>query len=227
MYRGKRCFALLHRAYLEVMQIRSIPPIWIACLLLACGTHEAQPEQALIDPVDAEAVDTVPMIEGPTDDPPTGQVLKVPHRYLNEWERPSLDGWDPDLVALYSDSTGDVRERHADLDGDGAKDAAIFLRRPEMRSSEQRKDAYAVVVVFGAGGDTLLGTFSWAEAMGTIGAGLGLYLPHNLHHLGSEEEDIGSPVALEHSVLSLRYYEKSEVTWFWRDGRFHRVWTAD
>ena len=79
----------------------------------------------------------------------------------------------------------------------------------------------------GAGGDTLLGTFSWAEAMGTIGAGLRRYPSGTIHHLGSEDEDIGSPLVLEHSALSLRYFEKSEVTWFWRDGGFHRIWTAD
>ncbi len=179
------------------------------------------PRTAPEPPIEAALPDTSAV-------PTTVADLRIPPRLRAEWEAPALERWPADLRARHRDTTGDLRERRADFDGDGLSDAAFFLRNRQARSAERRDSTYAVVVVFGAGGDTLLGVFSWAEAMGTLGAGLEVYPPRTLHHLGSEEEeDIGSPVVLEHPALSLMYFGKSEVTWFWREGSFHRIWTAD
>lgn len=113
----------------------------------------------------------------------------------------------------------------ANLDGDGKRDRALFLCR---KDSVHPDSAYAVVVQWGDGGDTLLGVFSWAEAMGTLGMGLTLEPAGPLHHLGAEEPpDLPSPLYLDRPALTLVVFEKSAITWTWQGGHCHRVWTGD
>jgi hypothetical protein len=64
-------------------------------------------------------------------------------------------------------------------------------------------------------------------SMDRIGFGLVIEPPGEIHHLGSDTEEIPSPVRINSSALTVVYFEKSAVTWFWRDRRFHQVWTAD
>src|SRR6188768_2426688 len=78
----------------------------------------------------------------------------IPAGYKENWFLPSIDRWETYWQEQYkADSTGDLRMRHADLDGDGMIDHALFLCRAD---TTRRDTAYAVVVSFGNGKDTLL-----------------------------------------------------------------------
>lgn len=141
------------------------------------------------------------------------------------WILPDRERWDDERYRHHSDSSGGLEQRSADLDGDGTKDRALFLCRTD---SVHPDSSYAVLIQWGAGGDTLLGVFSWAEAQGSIGMGLVLEPPGELHHLGPEEgPDLPTPLVLVDPALTLLVFEKSAVTWSWRGGKCRRVWTGD
>ena len=141
------------------------------------------------------------------------------------WYVPDSDRWGTARYQHFLDSTGGLDQRTADLDGDGTRDRALFLCRTD---SIHPDSSYAVLIQWGAGGDTLLGVFSWAEALGSIGMGLVLEPPGELHTRGQEEgPDLPTPLILHHPALTLQVFEKSAVTWSWRDGKCRRVWTGD
>ena len=151
----------------------------------------------------------------------------IPRRYQKDWLLPLIDRWDAYWQEQYkADSTGDLRMRTADLDGDGGKDHVLLLVRPD---TTHRDSSYALVVSFGNGRDTLLASYPWAESEGGIGMGLLLEPPGELAHLGGEEgdEDIPSPVQLTQPAITVVFFEKASITWFWSKGGFHQVWTGD
>lgn len=185
-----------------------------ACALLAACGSSTQPEERPV---------TVPdtLAQGPLDPPEP----LVPARYVEAWELPALDRWDTYWQEQYTDSTGDLRHRTADLDGDGAVDHALLLSR---KDTTRQDSAYALVIRFGDDRDTLLEVAPWAESEGGIGVGLALEPPGEMGHLGGEEggEPEGS-VQIVHPAVTLVYFEKASVTWFWEKGSFHKVWTGD
>ena len=143
------------------------------------------------------------------------------------WFLPAIDRWDAYWQEQYkSDSTGDLRQRTADMDGDGGVDHALFLARID---SSRRDSSYALVVNFSNGRDTLLASYPWAESEGGIGMGLTLEPPGELGHLGGEEgeEEIASPVQLTQPAITVVFFEKASITWYWSKGGFHQVWTGD
>lgn len=140
---------------------------------------------------------------------------------------PPIDRWDAYWQEQYkADSTGDLRMRTADLDGDGGNDHVLLLVRPD---TTHRDSSYALVVSFSDGRDTLLASYPWAESEGGIGIGLTLEPPGELGHLGGEEgeEEIASPVQLTQPAITVVFFEKASITWFWSKGSFHQVWTGD
>lgn len=151
----------------------------------------------------------------------------VPAKYDQVWQLPALDKWDAYWQEQYApDSTGDLSQRTADLDGDGGADRALFLVR---RDTTRRDSSYALVVSFSTGRDTLLASYPWAESEGGIGMGLLLEPPGELGHLGGEEgdEEIASPVRITQPAITMVFFEKASITWFWSKGSFHQVWTGD
>jgi len=151
----------------------------------------------------------------------------IPAKYSPLWQLSKLDRWDPYWQEQYpADSTGDLRQRTADLDGDGGLDQALFLCRMD---TAQRDSSYALVVAFSNGRDTLLASYPWAESQGGIGMGLALEAPGALGHLGGEEgeAEIPSPVNLTQPAVTVIFFEKASITWFWSKGSFHQVWTGD
>ena len=153
------------------------------------------------------------------------QVALLPARFEDVWELPSPQRWDTYWEKEYGDSTGTLGHRQADLDGDGTVDHALLLSR---KDTADRDSAYAVVIRFGNDRDTLLSVEPWAEADGHIGMGLDLEPPGMLGHLGGEEG--GEPegrVELKQPAVTLVYFEKASITWYWKDGSFHKVWTGD
>ncbi len=140
------------------------------------------------------------------------------------WELPAPGRWDDYWVQQYADSGGTLGHRAADLDGDGTVDHAFLLSR---RDTTRRDSTYALFVRSGNYRDTVLAVESWAEMDG-IGLGLVLEPPGPLGHLGGEEG--GEPegtVDLKQHAITLVYFEKSAITWYWKDGSFHKVWTGD
>jgi hypothetical protein len=151
----------------------------------------------------------------------------VPTQYQHQWELPGLERWDEYWQKQYAtDTTGDLRIRTADLDGDGGDDHALFLCNTD---TARRDSAYAIVVAFSNGSSALLASYPWAEYDGGIGMGLMLEPPGLLGHLGGEEgeEEILSPVELKQPAITVVFFEKASITWFWRNGAFHQVWTGD
>ena len=151
--------------------------------------------------------------------------LLLPARIRDVWELPSPERWDEYWEKQYADSSGTLGHRHADLDGDGTVDHAFLLSR---RDTARRDSAYALVIRFGNSKDTLLSVEPWAEADGHIGMGVTLEPPGMLGHLGGEEggEPEGS-VELKQPAVTLVYFEKASITWYWKDASFHKVWTGD
>lgn len=187
-------------------------PCTAAVLLCACGTP-APPDEA--PPVQ----DTLVQAGG------NAQDALLPAHLAAVWEMPSPQRWDEYWEKQYGDSTGTLGHRHADLDGDGIMDHAFLLSR---KDTANRDSTYALVVRFGNDRDTLLSVEPWAEADGHIGMGLDLEPPGKLGHLGGEEggEPEGS-VELKQPAVTLVYFEKASITWYWKDGSFHKVWTGD
>lgn len=187
-------------------------------MLLGCGTPAT-------DSVDRTA--QLPDSASAARDGDKPAKIEVPARYALAWERPALDEWDAYWMEQYApDSSGDLRQRTADLDGDGGADHALFLVRMD---TTHRDSSYALVVSFSNGRDTLLASYPWAESEGGIGMGLLLEPPGELGHLGGEEgeEEIASPVLLAQPAITLVFFEKASITWYWSSGRFHQVWTGD
>lgn len=185
----------------------------ISVLLAACGSSTPTNE-ANGTPVDSVA-------QAPTEP----KEFSLPARVSANWQLLAPDRWDTYWQQQYADSTGDLGHRTADLDGDGTVDHALFLSR---KDTTRRDSAYALVVCFGNNTDTTLAVESWAEADGHIGMGLDLEPPGPLGHLGGEEG--GEPegtVDLKQPAVTLIYFEKASITWYWKDGSFHQVWTGD
>ncbi len=154
-------------------------------------------------------------------------VSVVPANYRKDWNIPAIHQWDPYWQDQYkADSTGDLRMRTADFDGDGGIDHALFLCRTD---TSRRDSSYALVVAFSNGRDTLLASYGWAESEGGIGMGLQLEAPGDLGHLGGEEDEevIASPVHISQPAITLIFFEKASITWYWDKGSFHQVWTGD
>lgn len=166
-----------------------------------------------------------PDVEASAGDSAIAEQTQLPAHMQAEWEIPAPERWDPYWVEQYpDDSTGTLGHRTADLDGDGTIDHAYFLSR---RDTSRRDSTYALFIHFGDGRDTVLTMESWAEMDG-IGMGLTLEPPGPLGHLGGEEG--GEPegtVQLAQPAVTLVYFEKASITWYWRDGSFHQVWTGD
>lgn len=186
----------------------------VACMFFTACSAPA-PQEA--PPIPAQ--DTI--AQQPIHDPG----MRIPSRYSAVWALPDTSRWLSYWRQQYTDSTGDLRQRTADLDGDGTLDHALFLCR---KDTARHDSAYALIIAFGDQRDTVLDVSPWAEAEGGIGMGLALEPPGVLHHLGGEEggEPEGS-VKLEHPAVTLLYFEKASITWYWRDGTFHKVWTGD
>ncbi len=191
--------------------------ILIAMALSGCNA----PPTPLTIPTN-NAVDTSSATPDEGNNPPQ----LIPARYGKSWFLPPIDRWDPYWLEQYkTDSTGDLRMRHADLDGDGTQDHAMFLCRTD---TTRRDSAYAVVVSFGNGRDTLLESYSWAEEQGGIGMGLALEPSGPLNHLGGEDEESEpSTVQLKYPAVTVIFFEKASITWFWDKGSFQQVWTGD
>ncbi|MEO8067654.1 MAG: hypothetical protein ABI599_08190 [Flavobacteriales bacterium] len=150
----------------------------------------------------------------------------LPQRYRAEWRMPDPDRWDEYWQQQYADTGGTLGMRSADFDGDGTMDDALLLHRTD---TTQRDTSLALLVAFGNGRDTLLATYPWAESEGGIGMGLLLHPAGPLGHLGGEEGElvIPSPVQLEHPAVTMVFFEKGAITWFWYNGKFQHVWTGD
>ncbi len=194
---------------------RPLLPFVATALLLACDTASAP--DVLHD--NALPEDTVVQHTAKAPD------LLVPAHLSNAWQLPSAERWDTYWQQQYADSTGDLRHRRADLDGDGTMDNALFLTRTD---TTHRDSAYALVIGFGNGTDTTLTIEPWAEAEGHIGMGIALEPPGPMGHLGGE--DGGEPegtVDLKQPAVTLIYFEKASITWYWKNGSFHKVWTGD
>lgn len=184
----------------------------VALVLCACGAPEPPTETPQTSP------DT------------TAQAFNDPEHVLPAhiqavWELPAPERWDTYWIEQYADSTtGTLGHRTADLDGDGALDHAYLLTR---RDTARRDSTYALFVQFGNARDTVLTVEPWAEMEG-IGMGLTLEPPGPLGHLGGEEG--GEPegtVDLKQPAITLVYFEKASITWYWKDGSFQKVWTGD
>ena len=197
--------------------------IALLVLLAACGQEEQQADGSVFGAGLEEGVPlTAP--DGPAMQEDPNPATWVPSRFADAWYLPGMDRWDATRWGAPADSAA-FNHCMADLDGDGMIDHALFLCRTD---SIHPDSAYAVFVAFGDGRDTMLGAFSWAEAMGHIGMGLQLEPPGELRHLGSNEgTEIASPVVLQRPALTLLVFEKSAITWFWKEGRAVRVWTGD
>lgn len=151
--------------------------------------------------------------------------LGLPERIREVWEATPENRWDPYWEEAYADSIGSLGHRSADFTGDGTVDHAYFLTRTD---TARRDSAYALVILFDRVRDTVLTVEPWAEAEGHIGMGLTLEPPGVLGHLGGE--DGGEPegtVDLKQPAITLVYFEKASITWYWKDGAFHKVWTGD
>lgn len=190
----------------------------LSLVLLFSYCAAPSPQEASIDPVPDPAITTEAGSDAATP--------LTPGRYAKDWLLPSLDRWETHWQEQYkADSTGDLRMRHADMDGDGTIDHALFLCRAD---TTRRDTSYAVVVSFGNGRDTLLETYPWAEYQGGIGMGLALEPPGTLSHLGGEEDEAeASTVRLKHPAVTVIFFEKASITWFWDKGTFQQVWTGD
>lgn len=115
----------------------------------------------------------------------------VPAKFEQMWQLPTLDRWDAYWLEQYAaDSSGDLRQRAADLDGDGGIDHALFLCRID---TTRRDSSYALLITFSNGRDTLLASYPGAESEGGIGMGLQLERPGELGHLGGEEAEEEEP----------------------------------
>ena len=186
-------------------------------LVFSCGAPPS-PQEASTDSVPDPTITT----EAGTDAAPP----LIPVRYAKEWFLPTLDRWEAYWQEQYkADSTGDLRMRHADMDGDGTLDHALFLCRAD---TTRRDTSYAVVVSFGNGRDTLLEAYPWAEYQCGIGMGLALEPTGALSHLGGEENEAeASTVRLKHPAVTVIFFEKASITWFWDNGSFHQARTGD
>lgn len=173
-----------------------------------------------------EADQAVPPTPNTTLDQGTDQLnLFLSKRIKELWEPTPESRWDSYWEEEYADSTGSLGHRSADFTGDGTVDHAFFLTR---KDTARRDSAYALVIHFDRVRDTVLTVESWAEADGHIGMGLTLEPPGMLGHLGGEEG--GEPegvVDLQQPAITLVYFEKATITWYWKDGSFHKVWTGD
>jgi len=166
----------------------------------------------------AQTSDTVAVIERdgaavnvPIDVPPAPWVLPDTTRWSEYW-------W-----TNYRDSTGTLARRSADLDGDGVLDKALVVEQ-QGTGADRRQ---AIWIDRASGADTVFVIEGSEAELDTIGFGLLIWPAGDIDHLGSDTEDIPSPFHTEHPVLSAIYFEKSEVTYVWKDGRFHAVWTGD
>ena len=151
--------------------------------------------------------------------------LGLPERIRDRWVPTPENRWDPYWEEEYADSIGSLGHRSADFTGDGTVDHAYFLTRTDTAI---RDSAYALVILFDLLRDTVLTVEPWAESEGHIGMGLTLEPPGMLGHLGGEEG--GEPegtVDLKQPAITLVYFEKASITWYWKDGSFHKVWTGD
>ncbi|MFZ1688852.1 MAG: hypothetical protein WAU70_15600 [Flavobacteriales bacterium] len=187
-------------------------------VILFFGCAPPHPQESTIDVVPAEST-------APSEDSTVAPL--IPMRYQQAWFLPPISRWERYWQQQYAaDSTGDLSMRTADLDGDGSSDHVLFLCSTD---TAERDSAYVVLVTFGNGRDTLLVSYPWAEAQGGIGMGLALHPPGTLEHLGGEEgeAEIASPVLLTQPAVTVLFFEKAAITWFWRDGSFHQVWTGD
>jgi len=190
----------------------------VLCLLFLCGcATPPSPARTSTDvALDTPGSTTCPVIPS-----------WIPERYQEDWLLPPIDRWDAYWQEQYkADSTGDLRMRTADLDGDDGEDRVLLLVRTD---TTRRDSSYALVVSFSDGRDTLLASYPWAESEGGIGMGLLLEPPGELGHLGGEEseEEIASPVQLTQPAITVIFFEKASITWFWSKGSFHQVWTGD
>lgn len=150
----------------------------------------------------------------------------LPQRYRAAWRMPDADRWDKYWLEQYADTGGTLGLRSADFDGDGSLDRALLLERTDTLHADS---SLALVVRFGNGRDTLLAAYPWEGVQGTIGLGLTLHPAGALGHLGGEEDEpvIPSPVQLEHPAVTVVFFEKGAITWFWYHGKFQHVWTGD
>lgn len=189
-------------------------PIIAACLLLASCSPSTPTE-----------VRTLTLQDTLAQEPMDPENTLLPARYKHAWELPDLSRWDAYWREQYTESTGDLRHRTGDLDGDGALDHALLLSR---KDTTRRDSAYALVVQFGNQRDTLLEVAPWMGSEGGIGVGITLEPPGELGHLGGEEggESEGS-VQVVQPAVTLEYFERASVTWYWEKGAFHKVWTGD
>ena len=150
-------------------------------------------------------------------------MASVPHAPPEPWSLPDTTRWSPYWWMNYRDSTGTLARRKADLDGDGAMDRAMVVE--ESGNGPGRRQA--IWVDRASGADTVLVIEGGEAGLDTIGFGLLVRPAGRIDHLGSDTEEIPSPFHAGHPVLSTIYFEKSEVTYLWMNGRFHTVWTGD
>lgn len=181
-------------------------------VFLACGTPAP-------DPSTAPTQDTLSTSASVHD-----TVSNVFEEQGVKWIVPEAARWDTMWWRTYGDSTGTLSHRRADLDGDGRMDEAFVV--------ERRADTAYVVAIrvsLATGKDTLLEAYQSESSIERIGFGLMIEPPGEIHHLGGDDdaEEIPSPTRTNASSLTAVYFEKSAITWFWKDGRFHQVWTGD
>ena len=191
--------------------LRIIAPTLFACLC-ACSAPPTEVDEAPV------MQDTLVQEAGTEFDP------LLPAYLADVWEMPSAQRWDDYWEKQYGDSTGTLGHRQADFDGDGTVDHALLVSRKDTTDLDS---TYAVVIRF-FDRDTVLTVEPWAEADGYIGIGLDLEPTGKLGHLGGEEggEPEGS-VELKQPAVTLVYFEKASITWYWNAGSFHKVWTGD
>lgn len=187
-----------------------------AALLCACSAPAPAPEAEQPPPPPQDTV-----VRGGSEAPD----LLLPARMRAVWQLTPEDRWDNYWVGQYTDSTGGLGHRSADFDGDGTVDHAVLLTR---KDTARRDSSYALFVQLNLSHDTVLTVEPWAEYDGHIGLGLRVEPPGPMGHLGGEEG--GEPegtVDLKQPAITLEYFEKASITWFWKDGSFHKVWTGD
>ncbi|QQR88252.1 MAG: hypothetical protein IPJ76_08600 [Flavobacteriales bacterium] len=182
-----------------------------ALVLTACSA----PDSPMTDATEADALggkarDTA-TITAPASLPPT------------PWLVPDTTRWSSYWWTTYRDTTGTLAMRKADLDGDGAVDRAVVVEG----SGRGPGGVQGIWVDRASGADTVLVIEGGDAELDSIGFGLLIWSAGDIDHLGSDAEEIPSPFRSEHPVLTVIYFEKSAVTYVWKECRFVPVWTGD
>ena len=203
----------------------------LAVGFIACTQQNPTPKTKSTDTLTAKSADTPALLKQQPQDTITtfdstiysqyisAEVMRLINHHLPQWYLPAPGNWDAFWFKEYKKDSVLVNYITGDFNCDGKKDYSLLLANA--------KEGFAVWVLQSAKETyEAIKLVEFGQMERPVEVGLQFTEVGELNYLYENAEDVKS-VTLKCPAISVLYFEKAAVTYYWENGKYVEVQTGD